>query len=111
MTDYRANRTYKDSLFRMLFSDKHELLSLYNAISGKNYDNPDNIEINTLQDVIYISVKNDISFVIRDYQLLFLRGEVFFTETREQNLKFCSAINQCLYGFYKHQEYKIRALA
>ncbi|MFI3237854.1 MAG: hypothetical protein R3Y47_07465 [Lachnospiraceae bacterium] len=71
MTDYRANRTYKDSLFRMLFSDKHELLSLYNAISGKNYDNPDDIEINTLQDVIYISVKNDISFVIRDYQLLY----------------------------------------
>ena len=31
-----ANRKYKDTVFRMLFSDKANLLSLYNAINGSN---------------------------------------------------------------------------
>ena len=31
-----ANRRYKDTIFRMLFSDKKNLLELYNAVSGKN---------------------------------------------------------------------------
>ncbi|MFI3209409.1 MAG: hypothetical protein R3Y40_09795 [Eubacteriales bacterium] len=58
------NRNYKDSLFQMIFSKKKELLSLYNAISGRDYREPELLEINTLEDVIYMSVKNDISFVI-----------------------------------------------
>ena len=32
-----VQRNYKDTLFRMIFSDKEALLSLYNAISGKDY--------------------------------------------------------------------------
>ena len=32
-----ANKKYKDTIFRMLFSDKKNLLSLYNALNGKNY--------------------------------------------------------------------------
>ncbi|MFI3173370.1 MAG: hypothetical protein R3Y58_13530 [Eubacteriales bacterium] len=54
------NRNYKDSLFRMIFSGKEELLSLYNAISGRDYRDPELLEINTLEDVIYMSMKNDI---------------------------------------------------
>ena len=34
------NRNYKSSLFTMLFSDKKELLGLYNAVSGKQYKDP-----------------------------------------------------------------------
>ena len=30
-----ANRTYKSTMFIMLFEDKNNLLELYNAISGK----------------------------------------------------------------------------
>ena len=30
-----ANRRYKDTIFRMLFSEKKNLLELYNAVSGK----------------------------------------------------------------------------
>ena len=29
-----ANRKYKDTIFRMLFSDKKNLLSLYNALNA-----------------------------------------------------------------------------
>ena len=30
-----AKKKYKDTIFRMLFSDKKNLLSLYNALNGK----------------------------------------------------------------------------
>ena len=59
-----ANRTYKDTVFRMLFSDKKELLALYNAINDTDYDNPDELTITTLKNAIYMSMKNDISCVI-----------------------------------------------
>ena len=39
-----VQRNYKDTLFRMIFSDKEALLSLYNAISGKDYKAPDERE-------------------------------------------------------------------
>lgn len=59
-----TNRNYKDTVFRTLFSDKHELLSLYNSINGTNYCNIDDLSITTLGNAIYMTVKNDISFVI-----------------------------------------------
>lgn len=30
----KVNRKYKDRLFRLVFSDKKDLLSLYNAVNG-----------------------------------------------------------------------------
>ena len=59
-----VNRTYKSTLFIMLFQDKHNLLELYNAVSGKHYTDPGILEINTLENAIYMTVKNDISFLI-----------------------------------------------
>ena len=56
--------TYKDTVFRMLFSNRKELLALYNAVNGTEYDNPDDLEITTLENAIYMSYKNDISFVL-----------------------------------------------
>lgn len=50
----RVRRTYKDSLFRMIFKEKEELLSLYNAVNGSDYKNAEDLEINTIEDVIYI---------------------------------------------------------
>ena len=59
-----VNRMYKARLFEMLFSDKKELLGLYNAVNGTHYKDPDELEINTLENAIYMSMRNDISFVI-----------------------------------------------
>ena len=59
-----ANREYKDTVFRMLFSEKSELLSLYNALNGTSYEDPEELEITTLKNAIYMTVKNDISCVI-----------------------------------------------
>ena len=59
-----VNRCYKDTVFRMLFADKENLLSLYNAMNGKSYTNPDDLEIVTLENAIYMEMKNDLAFII-----------------------------------------------
>ena len=71
------NRTYKDRLFKIIFEDKKELLSLYNALTGKNYQNPDELEINTIDDFIYMHLKNDMSFILDDWQNLFEQQSTF----------------------------------
>ena len=58
-----VNRKYKDTLFRALFSERKHLLSLYNAVNETNYTNEEDLEINTLENVIYLKMKNDISFL------------------------------------------------
>ena len=60
----KANIKYKDTIFRMLFSDRKNLLSLYNAISGAKYENPNDLEIVTLENAIYMGMKNDLAFII-----------------------------------------------
>lgn len=59
-----VNRTYKSRIFAMLFSDRNELLKLYNAINGTSYDDPDLLQINTLENAVYMSMQNDVSFII-----------------------------------------------
>ena len=59
-----VNRTFKSTLFIMLFADRKNLLELYNAITGKHYADPELLEINTLENAIYMSMKNDVSFLI-----------------------------------------------
>ena len=60
----KTNRLYKSRLFVMIFEEKKKLLELYNAVSGKHYEDPELLEINTLDNAIYMSMKNDISFLI-----------------------------------------------
>lgn len=59
-----VNRTYKSTIFIMLFEDRNNLLELYNAMSGKHYTDPELLENNTLENAIYMSIRNDISFLI-----------------------------------------------
>ncbi len=68
-------QNYKDTVFRMIFKDPGELLSLYNAVNGTHYDNPEELEVTTLENAIYMkavsprykigeSIKNDVSCVL-----------------------------------------------
>ena len=59
-----VNRTFKSTVFIMLFEDKNNLLELYNAMTGKHYTDPDLLDINTLENAIYMTMKNDISFLV-----------------------------------------------
>lgn len=66
-----VRRNYKDSMFRMIFREKKELLSLYNAINHSDYTDEEALEIYTLEDVLYMGMKNDVSFLVEDYLNLY----------------------------------------
>ena len=85
------NRNFKDTLFRKIFDNKKDLLSLYNALNDTEHTDEDLIEINTIEDAIYIGYKNDISFVIDSELNLYehqssvnknmpIRGLIYLTE-------------------------------
>lgn len=64
--DVKVNRVYKDRLFRLIFSSKEELLALYNAVRGTQYKDAEALEITTLDDVLYMGMKNDLYFLLDD---------------------------------------------
>ncbi len=114
-----ANRNYKSTVFAMLFGDRERLLRLYNAISGKNYQDPEALEINTLENAIYMGMKNDLSFLIDDrlslyehqstvnpnmpLRFLFYISDLYSGMTAEENLygsKAAAIPTPCFVIFY-----------
>lgn len=90
----RLNRKYKDVLFRKLFRNKQDLLDLYNALNGSTYTDPEELEVVTMEDVIFMKMKNDLSFIIGNSINLYehqstwnpnmpLRGLIYFTQQFE----------------------------
>lgn len=73
----KVKRNYRDSLFRYLFSNKRDLLDLYNALNGSNYKNPDDLEITTIKGLLYITMKNGISFIIASELCLYEHQSTF----------------------------------
>ena len=65
-----ADKKYKDRVFRAVFKEKKDLLELYNALRGSDYKNPEELEINTLENAVYMKMKNDLSFLIKGEQNL-----------------------------------------
>ena len=63
------NTKYKDRLFSFIFGRperKEWTLSLYNAVNGSSHTDPEEIEIVTMEDILYMGMKNDMSFLITD---------------------------------------------
>ena len=75
----KVKRNYKDSLFRLIFGgeDKSWALSLYNAVNGSDYQNPEDITITTIEDALYLNMKNDVSFLIADTMNLYEAQSTF----------------------------------
>lgn len=74
MEKQHGNRIYRDALFKRIFgSEEHKdySLSLYNAVNHTTYTNPEEIVINSLEDVVYMKVKNDVSFLFNQSMVLF----------------------------------------
>ena len=99
-----ANYRHKDSLFRIIFRDKKELLSLCNALADTDYQNPDDLTITTLEDVLYIRIKNDISFLLGDHLNLYEHQSTFspnmpfrgFLYMADLTTALDLAINECI---------------
>lgn len=89
-TQVKANQNYKDTVFRKLFSDKKNLLSLYNAISKNNYEDPEVLQIVTLKNAICMEMKNDLAFVIHTDLFLFEHQSTYNPNMPLRNLFYIS---------------------
>ena len=106
-----AQREIKDRLFKAIFGrdteqSKKWRLELYNALRGTNYSDPDTLELNTIENVIYLTMKNDISFLVDSQMTLFeqqstynpnmpLRGLMYFSQLYQRHL---TKLKLTLYG-------------
>ena len=62
-----VNFEHKDRLFTFMFGraeNRDWLLSLYNAVNGSAYTDAEAIEITTIDDAVYMGMKNDASFLL-----------------------------------------------
>ena len=58
------NREYKSDVFSMLMEDKANALQVYNALNGSSYDDPEQVEIVSLERGISLSIRNDAAFIV-----------------------------------------------
>jgi hypothetical protein len=102
MIDSRPERNYKDRLFKAIFGrdteqSKQWRLELYNALNGTSYTDPDALKINTIENVIYLTMRNDISFLVDSQMTLYeqqstynpnmpLRGLMYFAQLYQMHL-------------------------
>ena len=93
---------FRDRLFIAIFGkdtekSKRWRLNLYNALNGTNYTDPDALKLNTIENVIYIKMYNDVSFLIDSQMTLYeqqsrpnpnmpLRGLLYFAELYQKHL-------------------------
>lgn len=89
---------YKDRVFRLLYKDRKRLLELYNALNGTDYNNEEDLMVNTLENAIFIKMKNDVSFIIDCDMCLYehqstycpnmpLRGYLYFADLYKKQIK------------------------
>lgn len=102
----KVNDKYKDRLFLLVFHDKKDLLDLYNAVAHRDYQDPEELEITTLEDAIYMGFRNDVSFIVSNALNLYeqqssfnpnmpLRGLSYFSELYQ---KFVEVNRLNIYG-------------
>lgn len=80
----------------MIFRDKKNLLSLYNALNKTSYTNPDDMKITTLEDVIYVGMKNDVSFLFSSIMNLFEHQSTFNPNMPVRGLLYLARIYQLI---------------
>jgi hypothetical protein len=110
MTDNKANREYKDSVFSKLCEDKKRLIEVYNAVSGKNYPLDTEIEFATLDDVLFMDRRNDVAFVVEGKLVVLIEHQstpsenmpvrllIYIARVIERLINANSKLKQAIYG-------------
>ncbi len=94
-------KKYKDKLFRKIFENKNDLLSLYNAINHTDYKDPAALEITTIDNAIYMSMKNDLSFMIGFVMNLYEHQSTFNPNMPVRGLSYFARLYETYMSRYK----------
>ena len=92
---------YKDKLFRKIFENKNDLLSLYNAINHTDYKDPAALEITTIDNAIYMSMKIDLSFMIGFVMSLYEHQSTFNPNMPVRGLSYFARLYEAYTSRYK----------
>lgn len=96
------NTKHKDRLFCFLFGreeNKKWTLSLYNAVNRSSHTDPDSIRITTMEDVLYMGMKNDASFIITDIMSIYEQQATYNPNMPVRQLMYAAK----LYDKYIHE--------
>lgn len=96
------NTKHKDRLFCFLFGreeNKKWTLSLYNAVNGSSHTDPDMIQITTMEDILYMGMKNDVSFMIMDSMSIYEQQSTYNPNMPVRELMYAAK----LYDKYIHE--------
>ncbi len=93
---------FRDRLFIAIFGKDNERskrwrLDLYNVLNGTNYTDPNALELNTIENVIFIKMYNDVSFLVDGQMTLYeqqstpnsnmpLRGFFYFAQLYQKHI-------------------------
>ena len=90
-----ASREHKDRLFNFIFGrpeNKKWTLSLYNAVNGTSYKDETKIEFNTLEEYLYVHMKNDTSFLFVGYISLYEHQSTYNPNMPLRMMQYISAV-------------------
>lgn len=90
------DRTYKDQVFRMLLKDRAIALEVYNAMNDTVYDNPNELTITTLENAVYLGMKNDVSFIIGSQLVLYEHQSTINPNMPLRNLFYVACVYSAL---------------
>ncbi len=113
MSEYRINEKFKDRLFCWIFGkdeNKKFLLELYNAINGTNYDDVDQVVINTIEDVIYMKMKNDVSCIIGNDLSLYEHQSTFNPNMPFRSFEYCAKLYDAIVATREYDVYSSKLL-
>lgn len=96
--EVKGNRNNKSTRFPKIFANETELRQLFNAVNGTNYQETDDFEINTIEGILYMTTKNDVSFLMDSTMNLYehqstynpnmpLRGLLYFGQLYHKYIK------------------------
>lgn len=95
MANGTGNKEYRSDVFSMLLQDKRRALEIYNAMNETAYDNPEQIEITTLEDRSFsLTVRNDASFVLDHHLSLYEHQSTYCPNMPLRDLIYFAAMMQ-----------------
>ena len=102
MIEGQPQQKYRDRLFIAIFGkdterSKRWRLDLYNALNGTSYTDPNALKLNTIENVIFVTMYNDVSFLVDSQMTLYeqqsrpnanmpLRGLFYFSQLYQKYL-------------------------
>lgn len=112
--EIKGKRIYRDTLFKFTFGNpdhKDLTLSLYNAMNGTDYRDPSLIEINTIEDVLYLGMRNDVSFLVGDTLSLYESQSTYNPNMPLRMLQYAAGIYEAFCKENELDKYSSRVLA